>query len=49
MNEEILKSILDALQGINCQLDRLNENIENVTGTFQNRTFLNIVASVHEE
>ncbi len=48
-NELILKSIADALEGINNQLDRLNENIENITGTFQNRTFLNVVASVHEE
>jgi len=49
MNEEILKSIADALEGINNQLERLNENIESITGTFQNRTFLNVVASVHEE
>jgi hypothetical protein len=48
-NELILKSIVDALEGINNQLDRLNETIENITGTFQNRTFLNVVASVHEE
>lgn len=48
-NEELLKAIADSLEGINNQLDRLNENIENITGSFQNRTFLNVVASVHEE
>lgn len=47
-NDDPLNSIQDALQGINDQLERLNENIENVTGSFKNRTFLNVVASVHE-
>ncbi len=56
MNDELTMEILKVLQNINlslCGIDdeltRLNENIENVTGTFQNRTFLNVVASVHEE
>lgn len=55
MNDEIMKSILDVLQSINdnlsnqgYQLERLNENIENVTGSFKNRSFINISATVSE-
>lgn len=46
---DFTERIADALEGINNQLERLNENIESITGTFQNLTFLNVVASVHEE
>jgi hypothetical protein len=44
-----LESLNDNIKDQAEQLDRLNENIESMTGTFQNRTFLNVVASVHEE
>lgn len=43
-----LDEICNAIKDTNDQLERLNENFESVTGTFQNRTFLNVVASVHE-
>jgi len=58
MNDEILKSILEALQGINSgireqneQLERLNDNLDSITGTFKDNTFLNVVARVmkHEK
>ena len=56
MNDEILKAILEALQGINDnisaqneQLDRMNNNIESVIGEYKDRTFLSVVASVYNE
>ncbi|MDF2537707.1 MAG: hypothetical protein K0S76_728 [Herbinix sp.] len=45
---EALDRICKAIEDTNYQLERLNENFENVTGNFKDRTFLNVVASVHE-
>lgn len=43
-----LDGIYEAIKDTNDQLDRLNENIENMTGSFKGNSFLNVVASVHE-
>jgi hypothetical protein len=48
MNEELLKAIADSLEGINNQLERLNENFESVIGTFKENAWINVSASVHE-
>jgi len=56
MNDVILNEILGTLQGINDsidrqndQLERLNDNIESIIGSFNNRTFLNVSATVSEQ
>ncbi|WP_313132799.1 hypothetical protein [Anaerocolumna sp.] len=46
---EELSKICKAIEDTNYELVRLNDSIENVTGTFKNRAFLNVVASIHEE
>lgn len=56
MNEELLKGILEALEGINAairdqneQLEKLNDTIESITVTSpRGVTLLNVVASVYE-
>ncbi len=45
---EALDRICEAIKDTNYQLERLNENIENVTGSFRDRSFLNVSATVHE-
>jgi peptidoglycan hydrolase CwlO-like protein len=49
--EELTKSlgeICEAIKDTYHEIERLNENIENITGTFKGNTFLNVVASIHE-
>ncbi len=56
MNEELLKGILEALEGINTairdqneQLEKLNDTIESITVMSpRGTTLLNVVASVYE-
>lgn len=43
-----LGEICEAIKDNSNQLERLNENIENVTGTFKGNAWINVSASVHE-
>lgn len=45
---EALDRICKAIEDTNLELERLNENIENVTGSFKDRTFINVSATVYE-
>lgn len=45
---EALDRICKAIEDNNYQMERLNENIENVTGSFKDRSFLNVSATIYE-
>ncbi len=45
---EFMERIADSLEGINNQIERLNENLESVTGNFKGNAWINVSASVHE-
>lgn len=43
-----LGEISEAIKDNNYQLERLNENIENVTGKYKGNAWINISAEVHQ-
>jgi prefoldin subunit 5 len=43
-----LNEISSAIRDVNDQLDRLNDTMDSITGSFQGRSHLNVVASVYE-
>lgn len=45
---EAIDRICKAIEDTNYQLERMNENIESVTGSYKNKSFINVSASVHE-